>query len=184
MAGMMRVPAAPGASVPRLHGKDVQAPVIDTGVSPGGDGSVTITWNAVEGPAFVTVLLYAMLWPGTTTSGPILLIPTFALGVSLWVSVAEFGVGSLVPAGTCVVTVLTSMPRASGATVPVSLKVATAFTGRSTVVAIEPMPLSAAHLPPPVALHVHITPLSTAGTGSFTMTPNTSLGPEFFTVMV
>src|SRR5215831_11023609 len=122
---MVRVPAPPGGSVPRLHGKDVvHAPAFDTKISPGGAGSLTITLNALEGPAFVTVMTYATLLPGTTTGGPALLIARFARGVSVSVSVAECGVGSLTPAGTWVVTVLTSVPRASGATVPVSMKVA------------------------------------------------------------
>src|SRR5262249_50728129 len=117
-------------------------------------------------------------------AGPVLVIARSARGVSRSLSVAELGKGLPVPGGTCVVTVLTSVPRASGATVPVSWKVATAFTGSDTVVSIDPVPAGAAQGPPPAAVQIQVTLPRTAGTESRTATPLTSLGPRFVTVIV
>src|SRR5262245_14640774 len=47
---------APAASGPRVHGKAVvQAPLLDTNVSPAGGGSVTVAPATSDGPLFVTV---------------------------------------------------------------------------------------------------------------------------------
>src|SRR5262249_10864396 len=174
-----------GASEPSAHGKAVvQSPVLETNVSPGGVGSLTATLFADDGPPFVTVMVYVAVLPGTTLAGPVFVIARSARGVRRSLSVAEFGNGLPVPGGTCVVTVLTSVPRASGATVPVSVKVATAFSGRSTVVSISFVPFGTAQLPPPAAVHVQVALGIPAGSGSWTATPLTALGPRFVTVIV
>ena len=50
--------AAPAGTVPSAHGNAVtQSPVLDTKVSPAGVTSVTTTVSAVDGPAFVTVIV-------------------------------------------------------------------------------------------------------------------------------
>src|SRR5262249_59109030 len=92
--------------------------------------------------------------------------------------------GSVWRAGGVTVAVLVSVPMASGETVPVAMKVADAPAGRSTVVAIGPEPLAAPHTPPSVALHVQVTPVSTAGNESATDAPVTALGPALATVIV
>ena len=93
------------------------------------------------------------------------------------------GVGSANPAGAIASTVLVRAPVAPGGTVPLSANVAAAFAGRFTVVLIEPEPLGAAQLPPPVAVHVQVGSVS-AVTWSCTLTPVASLGPPLWTVMV
>src|SRR5262245_60517958 len=108
----------------------------------------------------------------------------FALCVMVSVSVAEADRGSPKPAGFSAVTVLTSKPIASGATVAVSENVATALTGSDTVVSIGPVPLAAVQLPPPAAVHVQLGLPRMVGSGSRTMTFGALLGPPFVTVMV
>jgi hypothetical protein len=53
------VAVAKGTSVPSEHGKGVvQAPLLETNVSPAGVGSLTETLCASDGPAFVTLMEY------------------------------------------------------------------------------------------------------------------------------
>src|SRR5262249_56450857 len=56
--------------------------------------------------------------------------------------------------------------------------------GRSAVVATAPFPLAALQLPPGVAVHDQLAPVSGGGKVSLTGAPTTSLGPAFLTVMV
>ena len=54
----MMVADCPAAMVPRLQGYAVvQAPELETKVSDGGVGSLTVTPVAVDGPAFVTTIV-------------------------------------------------------------------------------------------------------------------------------
>src|SRR5262245_34566012 len=171
--------------VPRAHGKAVvQSPVLETKVRSGGAGSVTDTLFAVDNPPFVTVIVYVTVLPGTTLAGPVFVIDRSALGVSTSVSVAEFGDGSAVPSGTWVVTVLTSVPRAAGSTVPVSMKVTDPPAARSTRATMSPVPPATRQLPFGPAVHVQVGLSRSAGTMSSTATPLTSLGPRFVTVIV
>src|SRR5262245_22041673 len=149
---MMRV--SPGPRIPSAHGKAVvQAPSFISKWSPGGVGSATDTSAAVDGPPFVTVIVYVAVFPGTTLAGPVFVIARFALRTCVSVSVADTGAGFPNVAGLCAVTVFTSvLPVASGATVATNEKVATAFTGRFTVVSIGAVPLAAVQLPPPAAV--------------------------------
>ncbi len=182
------VAVAPGASVPRGHGNAVrQAPLFEVNVRPVGVGSCTATPTAVEGPTLVTTVVNVMSLP--TIAEPelaVLLTCTSAEAAMAVVSVAVSfpGTGSVVPAGGATVAVLARVPMASGATVPVATKVADAPAGRSTVVAMGPEPLAVPQTPPSVALHVHVTPVSTAGNVSLTGAPVTVLGPALATVIV
>ncbi len=112
------------------------------------------------------------------------MIDRSACRVTTFVSVADALEGLPKFGGFCAVTVLLTSPWASCATVAVSRKVATAPTGSATVVSIDPVPLAAVQLPPPLALHVQLAFTSAAGSGSVTCTPVTSLGPGLLTVIV
>src|SRR5262245_10961429 len=182
------VAMAPGASVPRVHGNAVrQAPVFEVNVNPDGVESSTTTPTAVEGPTLTTTVVKVMSVPAVTEPGlAVLLTCTSAEGAMGVVSVAVSspGVGSVVPTGGVAVAVLARVPMASCATVPVAMKVADAPAGRSTVVAMAPEPLVSPQTPPSEALHVHVTPVSTAGKVSLTEAPVTVPGPALTTVIV
>ena len=66
---------------------------------------------------------------------------------------------------------------AAGSTVPVAVKTTLAPTGTVTAVLMLPLP-DAGHAPPPVAAHVHVTPVRVAGKASVTVAPLASLGPS------
>ena len=66
---------------------------------------------------------------------------------------------------------------AAGSSVPVAVKTTLAPTGTVTAVLMLPLP-EAGHAPPPVAAHVHVTPVSVAGKASVTVAPLASLGPS------
>ena len=73
---------------------------------------------------------------------------------------------------------------AAGLTVPVAVKTTLAPTGTVTGVLMWPLP-DAGHAPPPVPVHVHVTPVSVVGNVSVTVAPLASLGPSgLVTVMV
>src|SRR5262249_48774779 len=126
---------SPGMSVPSSHAKGVvQAPAFIWKRSPSGVGSLTATSVAADGPELDTTILYSTVLPGITTAGPVLVMLRLALDVIVSVSVAEADRGSPKPGGFSAVTVLTTWPIASGATVAFNENVATAFTGSDTVV--------------------------------------------------
>src|SRR5688572_10939688 len=97
-----------------------------------------------------------------------------ACGVRLSVSVPLTGV----PPDGVAVAVLTRAPVAEGSIWTVKLKVTVAPTGRSTVVARAPVPLSGPlTLPPPVApANAQVAAVTPAGRGSDSAAPVTSLG--------
>ena len=137
-------------------------------VAPAGSASATGALTAVDGPALPTTTVYVVLWPGMTEATPsVLVIDRSAVGFNVSVSVAELlaGVGSVTPTGGVMVAVLTRLPVAPATTVPVTVNVAVAPTGRSTVVLMLPLPLPAAHDAPPAGTHVQVTPVSDAGNG-------------------
>jgi hypothetical protein len=70
-----------------------------------------------------------------------------------------------------------------GATRPPTLNVAVPLAARLTVVAIDPDP-EVTQVEPALATHVHVTPVSAAGTTSVTDAPATSLGPLLVTTIV
>src|SRR5262245_53121796 len=184
----MIVRVAAGASVPRAQGKAVvQSPVFETKVRPGGVGSVTTTFVAVDGPWLVTWIVKVRFVPAVTPAGPLFNTARSACTAIAVVSVALLlaAVGSVVPVGAATVAVLLSVPLAVDATVPVALNVTDAPAARSTVVAIGPLPEAAPQLAPaPLGVHVHVTPPSAAGNVSATAAPVTGLGPALLTVIV
>ena len=101
---------------------------------------------------------------------------------SLSVAIADVRLAS--PAGGSTWAELTRTPVAAGSTVPVAVKTTLAPTGTVTGVLMSPLP-DAGHAPPPVPVHVHVTPVSVAGNVSVTVAPLASLGPSgLVTVMV
>jgi hypothetical protein len=110
---------------------------------------------------------------------PTLLTLRSATGRSAAVSAALLfpGSGSSTPAGGATVAVLVSVPVALGAIVATTVKVTLAPAGRSTVVAMSPLPLGAAQAPPPVAPpQVQRAPLSAGGSASTTAAPGAACG--------
>jgi hypothetical protein len=87
---------SPDRSVPRLQGKAVvQAPELETNVSPAGVGSLTTTACASAGPAFATDSTYKMVLPGRAEASPIFVIDRSADGgITPVVVVATLSVGS------------------------------------------------------------------------------------------
>lgn len=94
------------------------------------------------------------------------------------------GVGSVTPLGAVTVAVFEMLPVADDTTVPVTTNVTVPLTARSTVVAILPDPLAAAHAFGEVAVHVQVTAVSAAGNVSATKAPVTIAGPLFVTTIV
>src|SRR2546428_13244 len=89
-----------------------------------GNVSVTIAPLTALGPAFEATIVYVMDAPGTAVVCPsVLVIPRFACGVSVSVSVALLfdGIRSVPPPGTATVAVLLRVPVADALTVPVSV---------------------------------------------------------------
>jgi hypothetical protein len=61
--------------LPSKHGKLLlQSPLLETKLKPLGNGSVTTTSLACEGPLFLTVIVNVALSPGTNSSGAVLTI--------------------------------------------------------------------------------------------------------------
>ena len=156
-------------------------------VAPAGKASTTGALTAVEGPAFPTTMVYVVLCPGTTDATPsVLVIDRSAVGfrVSVSVELLLAGVGSVTPTGTAIEAVFTSVPVAPATTVAVIVNVAVAPTGRSTVVPMLPLPLPAAHDPPPAGTQVHVAPETVAGRVSVTGAATTADGPALVATTV
>ena len=66
---------------------------------------------------------------------------------------------------------------AAGSTVPVAVKTTVAPTGTVTGVLMSPLP-DVGHAPPPVPVHVHVTPVSVVGKVSVTVAPTRVARPE------
>src|SRR6187431_1175070 len=115
---------------------------------------------------------------------PVLMIPRSARAVMVSLSVAVADVRLAKPVGGTTWAEFTRTPVAAGSTVPVAVKTMVAPTGTVTGVLMWPLP-DAGHAPPPVAAHVHATPVRVAGKASVTVAPVASLGPSgLVTVMV
>jgi hypothetical protein len=165
----------------------VAAHVHEPDVAPAGRASVTGALTAVDGPALPTTTVYVVLWPGMTAATPsVFVIDRSAVGFNVSVSVAELlaGVGSVTPPGTAIAAVFTRLPVAVATTVAEIVNVADPPTGRSTMVAMLPLPLPAAQDPPPAGTHVHVTPESDAGMVSVTGAAVTADGPALAATIV
>jgi hypothetical protein len=93
------------------------------------------------------------------------------------------GVGSVVPLGTAIVAVFTSVPVAEAARLALNVYVAEAPTAKFTVSEIEPVP-DAAQDAPIEAAQVHVAPLSALGNESAIVAPTTFDGPTFVATIV
>ena len=122
----------------------------------------------------------------TDATPSVLVIDRSAVGFNVSLSVAELlaGVGSATPPGTAIAAVLTSVPVAVATTVAETVNVAEAPAGRSTVVTMSPLPLPAAHEPPPEGTHTHVTAESDAGMVSVTGAAVTADGPALAATIV
>jgi hypothetical protein len=89
-----------------------------------GKVSATVAAVTFDGPAFVAVIVYVTLLPGTTVATPsVFVIERSAVGLSVSVSVAELlpGVGSVTPPGAVTVAVFERVPVAVAETVAVTV---------------------------------------------------------------
>ena len=116
----------------------------------------------------------------------VLVIVRSAMVVTVSVSTAVLlaGVGSVRPVGGAIVAVLVIVPVVVGATVAVRVNVADPDETRSTVVAIDPVPLVAAQLLGATAVQVQVAPVRAGGTVSVTGAAITLKGPVLVTTMV
>lgn len=179
--------AAPHVAPTPAATQDQVTPVIEAGTV-----SATTAFVAVDGPALETTIVYVMGEPGTALSAPsVLVMDKSTVGVTLSMSQAWVGpgVGSVTPTGKTAAAVLVNVPVPAGVPgfrVPVMVNVAMAALGSVTVVAMAfPEPEGAAQLAPTETVaHVHVTPVSAAGTVSFTAPLVTVEGPLFDTETV
>jgi hypothetical protein len=170
----------PLASVPRLQLTTplvlIPLPLADTNVTVAGNVSVTTTLLALEGPKFVTDIVYTRLLVAGTVAEPVLPRPTSATGATVVMTgtvtlFVEFGstVGELTLA------VFVSVPLAGAATVTVRL-----LTWPLVKTPRLQLTTPLVFTPPPVAL----TKLTPAGSVSVTTTLLALDGPKFVTDIV
>src|SRR5579862_2778950 len=120
----------------------------------------------------------------------VLVIARSAVGLGVSVSVAELlaGFGSVTPAGTATVAVLTRLPVAVEGAVPITVKItelpAPAATFRVAARLLPDPVAPAVTVAVPVVLEVQVTPVSVAGTLSATVAAVTLLRPLLVTVIV
>jgi hypothetical protein len=159
---------------------EVEAQVHEPEAAPAGNESVIDAPTAVDGPAFPTTTAYDVVCPGTTDDTPsVFVIERSAVGFKVSVSVDELlaSAESVMPAGAVIEALFTSVPVAVGTTVADTVNVAAAPTGRSTVVAMLPLPLPAEHDPPPDGTHTHVDAVSAPGSESAIAAAVTADGP-------
>ena len=179
---MLPEPLTAGHEPPPAAAHVHATPLNDTGIV-----STTVAAGAAEGPAFEATIVYVTDVPGTFEVTPsVFVIARSAVGVRVSVSVAELfaGVGSVTPPGTAMAAVFTRFPTAEALSVPVTVNVADAPTGRFTKPLMLPEPLTAGHDAPPEVAHVHVTPLKATGIVSVTVAEVTADGPELLATIV
>jgi hypothetical protein len=151
-------------------------PVALTNVTPNGNVSVTTTLLALDGPKFVTEIVYTRLLVAGTVAEPVLPKPTSAAGVTVVMTgtVTLFVLlGS--PVGELALAVLVSVPLAGALTVTVRL-----LTWPLAKVPNVQLTTPLVFTPPPVAL-TNVTP---KGSVSVTTTLLALDGPKFVTDIV
>jgi hypothetical protein len=151
-------------------------PLALTNVTPNGSVSVTTTLLALEGPKFVTDIVYTKLLAARTDAEPVLPIATSAIGVTV---VMTSRVTLLVlfgsPVGELTLAVLVSEPLVGAVTVTVRL-LTWPLASVPKLQFTTPLLLA----PPPLAL-TNVTP---NGKVSVTTTPLALDGPKFVTEIV
>src|SRR5208282_5821863 len=147
-----------------------------TKLTPAGNASVTTTPLALEGPKFVTLIVYVRLLVALTNAGPLLPIPTSATAVTVVMTgtlVLFVRLGS--PVGELAVAMLVSEPLAGAVTVTVTLLIWPLIRLPRFHVTVPEL-----FTPPPEAL----TKLTPAGRLSVTTTPLALEGPKLVTLIV
>jgi hypothetical protein len=170
----------PLANVPRLQLTTplvfTPLPLALTNVTPAGRVSVTVTLLALDGPKFVTEIVYTRLLLAKTLAAAVFPRPTSATGVTV---VMTGGVMLLVlfgsPVGELTLAVLVNVPLAGAVTVTVTV-LTWPFVKVPKVQFTTPLLLA----PPPLAL----TKLAPAGNVSVTVTLLALDGPKFVTEIV
>jgi hypothetical protein len=151
-------------------------PLADTKVTVAGNVSVTVTLLALEGPKFVTEIVYTKLLLASTVAEPVLPRPTSATGVTV---VMTGGVTLFVlfgsPVGVLTLAVLVSEPLAGAVTVTVTL-LTWPLVNVPKLQFTTPLLLA----PPPLA----DTKVTAAGNVSVTVTLLALDGPKFVTEIV
>ena len=163
-----------------------QPAVAETNVTCPGSASVTVMPGEVDGPRFVTRIVYVSAPPGATGSGESLFASDrSARGVRPSVSVAVLlpGAGSSTPAGGATLAVFARVPVAAGAMVPVSTNVALPPASRSTLAAMSPLPF-AGQAEPTDAVQVQLAAVTLGGKVSVTAAAVTAAGPAFDATIV
>ena len=167
------------------------APLIATIVIPGGGVSLTATTlpaTFAALPLLVTITVnVAPCCPCANVPTCDLLTTMSASGVDelTLVTVLSTGVGSIVPGGVASVAVLLSDPLTARGTVPDSVNVTRAPTGRSTSWSMLPAPFAVPHAAPaPVGTQVQVNDEIGAGRMSWSLAPVTLLGPALVATMV
>jgi hypothetical protein len=170
----------PLASVPRLQLTTplllAPPPVALTNVTVAGNVSVTVTLPALDGPKFVTEIVYTKLLVAGTVAEPVLPRPTSAAGVTVVMTGAVtlfVLLGSTV--GELALAVFVSVPLAGAVTVTVTL-----LTWPLAKVPNVQFTTPLVFTPPPVAL----TKLTPKGSVSVTTTLLALDGPKFVTDIV
>jgi hypothetical protein len=151
-------------------------PVALTNVMPNGKVSVTTTLLALEGPKFVTEIVYTKLLVAGTLAAPVLPIPTSATGVTVVMTGAVtlfVLLGS--PVGELTVATLVREPLAGAVTVTLTL-LTWPLVNVPKLQLTTPLLLA----PPPLALK-NVTP---NGNVSVTVTLLALEGPKFVTEIV
>src|SRR5258708_1078234 len=105
--------------------------------------------------------------------------------MSVSLSLLSVGSGSVTPVAPVPGGVLTGGPGAGGLTWTGKVKVTVALTGRSTVVARPPVPLTGPVTTPPplLAVATQLAAVTPAGSASDTLAPVTALGPALLTTI-
>jgi hypothetical protein len=158
--------------------------VAETGT---GMTSLTVAPDTLDGPPFVTTIVYVVCVPATTSSTPSVFVierPAVGLSVSESVALLSLASGSVIPLGAATVTVFTSVPVALGPMFATKVKVTVPPGCTVTVVSMSPVPEEATTLEPADASAVQAEEVTSAGMASCTAAPRAVEGPSFPTTIV
>lgn len=167
-------------------------------VIPVGNVSLTVIVPAVlVVPVLLTTRLYVPLWPTANVLGvAVFTILNCCVPPFVFVTVAVFAHGAVVhvvPTGGVAVTLLVMLPVAESCAVPVTAILMLAPLARNTfgklivlLLPVAPVPAAVVSQSALPLLTLHVQPLTVTvpGTVSLTVTPVTSLGPLFVTLIV
>jgi hypothetical protein len=155
-------------------------------VSEAGSVSAIVAPVTADGPLFEATIVYVIAVPGTAVAElSVFVNARSAVTLSVSVSVAELlpGVESVTVTGAVIEAVFANVPVAPWAMFAVSVYVAVAPAAKLIVSPMKPVP-DAAQVAPAEATHVHVAPLSDAGSVSRIVAPTTADGPAFAATIV